>query len=181
MHLGYHRFWSAECVCQCFSNSWSHASYTCGVGFTVGEIAYLAVHRPGLSFLLSMGSTVIFSGLVMSYSDPEQAWQNTGSSQLVLNGIKFMTPWRGVVISVLQYIFAIGSVVNIFTITIDISARSIITIDCADFYKQVVWVTVPIFIHLLGTVPYLIGSKRSGNLYASPWLHSDLGTHIWDT
>jgi len=39
---------------------------------------------------------------------------------------------------------------------------------------------VPIFIHLIGTVPYLMGSKRSGNLYASPWLQSDLGMHIQD-
>jgi hypothetical protein len=100
-----------------------------GVGFTVGEIAYIAVHRPGLSFLLSMGSPVIFSGRVLSYSDPEQAWQNTGSSKLVLNG---MNPRFGVVISVLQYILAIGSVANIFTLVVEISARSISTFDCID-------------------------------------------------
>ncbi|PMD57676.1 uncharacterized protein K444DRAFT_615073 [Hyaloscypha bicolor E] len=146
-----------------------------GVGFTVGEIAYIAVHRPGLSFLLSMGSPVIFSGRVLSYSDPEQAWQNTGSSKLVLNG---MNPRFGVVISVLQYILATGSVANIFTLVVEISTRSISTFDCIDYYKPIVWAIVPIFIHLIATVPYLMGGKRSGNLYASPWPQSDLGTHV---
>ncbi|MCJ1319560.1 hypothetical protein MMC15_004896, partial [Xylographa vitiligo] len=148
-----------------------------GVGFTIGEIAYLAVHRPGLSFLLSMGSPMVYSGRVMAYSNPEQAWQHTGSSKLVLNGIN---PRFGVVVSVLQYILAIGSVANIFTLTIEICARSILTFDCVDFYKPILWAVFPILIHLMGTIPYLIGSKRSGNLYASPWLQSDPGTHRQD-
>ena len=148
-----------------------------GVGLTVAEIAYIAVHRPGLSFLLSMGSPVVFSNRVMTYSDPEHAWQNTGSSRLVLNG---MNPRFGVAISVLQYILAIGSVANIFTLVIEISARSILTFDCVDFYKLIVWAVIPIFIHIIGTVPYLMGSERLGSLYASPWLRSDQITHIQD-
>ena len=149
-----------------------------GVGFTIGEIAYLAVHRPGLSLLLSMGSPTVYSGRVMAYSNPEEAWQHAGSSKLVLNG---MDPRFGVVISTLQYILAIGSVANIFTLIVDISARSILLFDCVDFYKPILWAVFPILIHLWGTVPYLMGSKRSGNLYASPWLQSDPSTDIHDT
>jgi hypothetical protein len=148
-----------------------------GVGFTVGEIAYIALHRPGLSFLLSMGSPVVFSGRVMAYSDPEKAWQNTTPSKFVLNG---MDARVGAVLSMLQYIFAAGSIANIFTLVVDISARTITTFDCSDYYKPVIWALVPIFMHFMATIPYLVGSRRSGNLYTSPWLHSEKRSQVLD-
>ncbi|MCJ1296659.1 hypothetical protein MMC34_008225 [Xylographa carneopallida] len=122
-----------------------------------------------------MGSPVVYSGRVMAYSNPEQAWQHTGSSKLVLNGVK---PRVGAVISILQYTLAIGSVANIFTLIIEICARSITIFDCVNFFKPIIWVAFPIVIHLMGTVPYLIGSKRSGNLYVSPWLPVDPDLHF---
>lgn len=117
-----------------------------------------------------MGSPVVFSSRVMSYCDPEEAWRNKGSSRLVLNGLN---PRLGTLLSFLQYTLAMGSVANIFTLVIEISARSILTFDCGDYYKPIVWAVVPIFIHFMATTPYLIGSKLSGGLYTSTWPQSD--------
>lgn len=138
---------------------------------SVAEISLLSAHRPLLSFLISMGAPAIWPTRVFEYTNPVQA---LGGHERIV--IKQLRPWIAILLSVGQYIFALGCVVNIVTTSIQLGRNSILTWGCTTTFTPLLWTTLPSIIHLVAAASYIItlridqNSQQGASAIEDSWL-----------
>ncbi|KAK6337194.1 hypothetical protein TWF718_009976 [Orbilia javanica] len=113
------------------------------LGPSVAEMALLSIHRPLITLLISLGAPAVFPGRFLQWEDPLRANEPAVGAFLVR---PLRSPWKWVVLF-LQYLFAVGAVVNVFHAAWRIGTRSIISWACATNYWPVMWVLLSLVIH----------------------------------
>ena len=124
------------------------------LGARLSEISYLSVHRPILSFLLALGSPAVWPTRMFEYDDPVETVKE-GINKIV------MPSWReyprlSACLSAAQYILALASIANMVEISLQLGRKSILAWGCIFGYGPLLWVLLPVVIHLLAAVTYNI-------------------------
>lgn len=126
-------------------------------GPSLAEISLLSAHRPLLSFLISMGALAIWPTRILEYVHPtETVRQRRGS--LRINKIR---PWPAAMISLGQYIFAIGAMANVITTSIEVNRQSILSFGCTTTFGPLLWSTLASAIHFVSVLSYFFVRKMA--------------------
>lgn len=125
------------------------------IGPSFAEISLLSSHRPLLSFLISMGASAIWPNRIFEYIHPTEALSQGRRS---LRTSK-MHPWPAAMLSLGQYIVAVGAMVNVMTTSIGVGRNSILAFGCTTTFAPLLWSTLPSAIHLVSVISYLIARK----------------------
>lgn len=118
------------------------------LGPSVAEMALLSLHRPFLSFLLSLGAPAVFPGRFLLWNDPLRANEPSTGAFIVQPFSKKIS----ILVSVIQYLVAATCCGNIFHATYAIGLRSIISWDCRSSYWPLLWVVLSLVIHFTATI-----------------------------
>lgn len=125
------------------------------IGPSFAEISLLSAHRPLLSFLISMGASAIWPNRIFEYVHPPEILRRRSRS--VWAGK--MRPWPAAMMSLAQYIVAIGAIVNGMMTSIEVGRKSLLAFACTTTYAPLVWSTIPSVIHLVAVLSYFIARK----------------------
>lgn len=127
------------------------------IGPSIAEISLLSAHRPLLSLLISLGAPAIYPTRLFEYINPVQA---LGDHRDRLT-LKRMRPWRAAGLSALQYILAIGAVVNNITTSTNVGTNTILAWGCTTTFAPLIWAAVPSFIHIVAATGYIAARRRA--------------------
>jgi hypothetical protein len=123
------------------------------LGLRLSESSMLSYRRPGLSFLLSMGSPAVFLSRIFQYDAPLSALKRVVRDQPASpRGKRF--PGREFLISAAEYVLAIGAIANVVEMGIALGWRSVLTWDCNSTWLPFAWVLFPGLIHILGAISF---------------------------
>lgn len=125
------------------------------IGPSFAEISLLSAHRPLLSFLISMGASAIWPNRIFEYVHPPEILRRRSRSPWASK----MRPWPAAMMSLAQYIVAIGAIANVMTTSIEIGRKSILAFGCTTTYAPLVWSSLPSAIHLVSVLSYFIARK----------------------
>ena len=123
-------------------------------GARLSEISYLSVHRPALSFLLALGSPVVWPTRLLEYDDPVDTVKE-GLNKVVMRSWR-AHPWASALLSALQYLLAAGSIANMVEISLQLGRKTVLVWSCELDYGPLLWALLPVVIHLLAAVTYNI-------------------------
>jgi hypothetical protein len=126
------------------------------LGPSVAEMALLSLHRPFLSFLLSLGAPAVFPGRFLLWDDPLRANEPSVGAFVIR---PFSTKWA-IVVSILEYVIGAAACGNIFHATYKIGIKSIVSWSCRVSFWPLLWVVVSLVIHLTATVSLRVAIKR---------------------
>src|SRR3569833_152307 len=120
------------------------------LGPNIAESSMLALERPTLSLLLSIGSPAVAVSRIQSYNDPFQAMKPSPNNDMFLPN-RYYRWWsrrehRWIIIAI-EYIVALGAIANIVYTSINLGFRSVSSYDCESMYFPLLWVLVPGIIH----------------------------------
>lgn len=127
------------------------------IGPSVAEISLLSAHRPFLSFLISLGAPAIWPTRVFEYIHPTELLRGRRGA-LCISKIR---PWRAAMMSLGQYMIAIGAILNVTTTSIGMGRKSILAFGCTTTFAPLLWSILPFVIHLVSVVSYLIARKMA--------------------
>ena len=125
------------------------------IGPSFAEISLLSAHRPLLSFLISMGASAIWPNRIFEYVHPPEILRRRSRSAWASK----MRPWPAVMMSLAQYIVAIGAIVNGIMTSIEVGRKSILAFGCTTTFAPLVWSSIPSVIHLISVLSYFIARK----------------------
>ena len=157
------------------TNNWNTAQVLLGLtptllaslGPQLGEVSIMSTKRPVLSLLLSMGAGTVYPTRVFEYSDPNAIvkitrqkfdWLMIGPQRTVV----------AVLISALQYVIALGSVVNTLTLVIQLGTDTVESFDCLSYYYPVIWWLLAVLIHSLAAIPFILRQLEKNNTAVGP-------------
>lgn len=119
-------------------------------------MALLSIHRPFLSFLLSLGAPAVFPGRFLLWDDPLKA-NEAATGAFIVSAFKI----KGVVlVSLLQYIVALSALANILHATYKLGIHSIISWDCRSSYWPLLWVLLSVIIHITAVLSLKTAIRR---------------------
>jgi hypothetical protein len=113
------------------------------LGPSVAEMALLSFHRPVLSLLLSLAAPAVHPGRFLIWEDPLRANEPATGSFVISPFPKRWVP----VVTVLQYLVALGCVWNILDAAYQLGLRSMVSWHCASTYWPMFWVILSVVIH----------------------------------
>lgn len=125
------------------------------IGPSFAEISLLSAHRPLLSFLISMGASAIWPNRIFEYIYPPEILRQRSRSPWASK----MRPWPAAMMSLAQYIVAIGAMTNVMTTSIEVGRKSILAFGCTMTFAPLIWSTLPSAIHLVSVLSYFIARK----------------------
>ncbi|KAH7261944.1 hypothetical protein BKA59DRAFT_7277 [Fusarium tricinctum] len=111
------------------------------------DTAVLAYRRPGLAFLLSMASSGVRPLTATEYDD---FVTTMGTDPFHTNFGKPRSFWIPTVVSILEYLVAIGAVANNAYLTYQLSVWAVCTFSPAEDFLPAVWTAAALAIHLAG-------------------------------
>lgn len=113
---------------------------------SIVENGLLSMRRPGLGFLLALGSPMVSPIRVFDLQDPQDVLRavNTDSGQILQVG-----SMRALAISLLEYMLAMGSLVNCVALAYEIGIKTICSFASAVIYLPLLWTMTPFVIHAL--------------------------------
>jgi hypothetical protein len=123
------------------------------LGPKLSESSMLAYRRPGLSFLLSMGSPTVFPSRIFQYDAPLKALKTVVKNQPLLYRAKALSR-KEILMSVAEYVFTVGAILNIIEMSIELSWRSVLSWDCESTWLPFAWVLFPGLIHLIAAITF---------------------------
>lgn len=126
------------------------------LGPSVAEIALLSLHRPLLSLLLSVGAPAVYPGRFLIWEDPLRANEPQTGAWVV----RPMSTKVAVLVSVAQYVLALGAIAIIVHNAWTMGIRAVIVWACDSSYWPLLWVFLSIVIHIMGTLALRVAIKR---------------------
>ena len=126
------------------------------IGPSFAEISLLSAHRPLLSFLISMGATAIWPNRIFEYIHPPEILRQRRKCSIRASKL---CHWPAAMMSLGQYIIAIGAMTNVMTTSIELGRKSILTFGCTTTFAPLLWSTLPSAIHLISVLSYFIARK----------------------
>ena len=131
------------------------------IGPSVAEISLLSIHRPLLSFLISMGAPAIWPSRLFEYTNPLSSLKR-GENRLVVSGLQ---PRLAILASVVEYVVVMGAVANIISTSIGIGQNKILAWGCTTTFMPLLWTTLSCVIHVIAASSYfttkLLAENRS--------------------
>lgn len=127
------------------------------IGPSVAEISLLSAHRPLLSFFISMGAPAIWVHRTFEYIHPTEILRE----QRGVLRISKMRPWPAAMMSLGQYVVAIGATVNVIMTSIRVGRNSILALGCTTTFAPLLWSILSFAIHLVSGVSYFIARKMA--------------------
>lgn len=125
------------------------------IGPSFAEISLLSAHRPLLSFLISMGASAIWPTRIFEYIHPPEILRRHSRSPRASK----IRPWPAAMMSLGQYIVAIGAMINVMTTSIELGRKSILAFGCTTTFAPLIWSTLPSAIHLVSVLSYFVARK----------------------
>lgn len=126
------------------------------IGPSFAEISLLSAHRPLLSFLISMGASAIWPNRMFEYIHPPDILRRSRSSWA--GNIR---PWPAAILSLAQYVVAVGAIANVMTTSIEVGRKSILAFGCTTTFAPLIWSSLPSAIHLISVLSYFIARKTA--------------------
>ncbi|KAF9766364.1 hypothetical protein IL306_001248 [Fusarium sp. DS 682] len=111
------------------------------------DTAVLAYRRPGLALLLSMSSSGVRPLTATEYDD---FITTMGTDPFHTNFGKSQSVWAPTIVSILEYIIAIGAVANNAHLAYQLSTWAVCTFAPAEDFLPAVWTAAAVAIHLVG-------------------------------
>lgn len=127
------------------------------IGPSFAEISLLSAHRPLLSFLISMGASAIWPNRMFEYIHPPEILRRRSKSPWA-GKMRF---WPAVMMSLAQYVVAIGAIANVMTTSIEVGRKSILAFGCTTTFAPLLWSSLPSAIHLVSVLSYFIARKMA--------------------
>jgi hypothetical protein len=123
------------------------------------EMALLFDHRPFLTFLISAGSPGIYITRLFSDTDPELPLYEFGESH-AWNLWVPRTPVAAVLVSIFEYLLALGSISNVTQISLDLAYKSIVSWSCPNKWWVLGWGIAPTAVYMIAAVVFKFTSPR---------------------
>ncbi|KAI8954352.1 hypothetical protein F4801DRAFT_575749 [Xylaria longipes] len=101
-----------------------------GLAPSIAEVTLLSLDRPLLSLLVSLAVPSLYPTRTLQYDDP----YNTTTHSSV----------------------AVTSIVNIGLAVAEVSGSTILSWGCLNWYMPIIWVLLPVLIHLVSAVPFQV-------------------------
>lgn len=146
------------------------------LGARLSEISYLSVHRPVLSLLLAVGSPAVWPTRVFEYDDPVDTVKE-GLNKLVIPNLSDR-PRASACLSALQYVLALASIANMIEISLQLGRKTVLAWSCLFDYGPLLWVLLPVVIHLLAAVTYNIEIRNQRMKFKEQCEDSDLDLRL---
>lgn len=125
---------------------------------SIAETSILSLDAPLLSLLISFGVPAVYPARVLEYADPFQVldkYTQAGSLEMIVDRLG----WK---LDVVSYVACVGSIVNIWLVVIDLCYSTVLSWGCLNWFMPLVWVILPLAIHLVAVVPFALAFKRFG-------------------
>lgn len=121
-----------------------------GLGQSLAEISLLSTKRPVLSALLALGAPAMYPTRVYEYTHPPDALLHLSGKR----GLPRLPPSFAIVVSILEYLLAAGTVANNIELAIRIGVRAVLAWACNSWAIPLVWVLYPVSLHVIATLGY---------------------------
>lgn len=117
-------------------------------GPSVAEISLLSSHRPVLALLLSLGAPAVFPTRVLEYDNPMEVLQSEPPRDKPK--IPKLDTTFASVISLAEYLFALGAVVNMVDTSWALGVNTVLDWSCTTYIAPLIWTLIPVACHGLG-------------------------------
>lgn len=129
------------------------------LGPTPAEASTLMLERPFLSFLLAIGGSAFYPFRTSDHQDPLEALKDPFET-LPLTPSSW---WAHALISLLQYLLALAAAINVVTVSLQLGLKTVVTWDKDASILPLIWVILPLAIHLCAAFRLHLFSKKVGN------------------
>jgi hypothetical protein len=118
------------------------------VGPSIAEISLLSSRRPILSFLVTMSAPALNIGPLFEFQSPVQALKGRSKDIHSITDPKPGSRIYGLIVG-LQYVFLLGSIVNVVTNSVQLGAWTVVSWKCQATYMPALSMCIAIFTWLL--------------------------------
>jgi hypothetical protein len=126
------------------------------LGPTLAESSTLALERPFLSLLLAIGAPAFYPFRPFDHRDPLEALKQRSR---LLPQIP-LSCWAHVLVSVLQYLLALATAVNVVTASLQLGLNTVVTWNKDQSFLPLMWVILSLAIHLCAMVRHHLFSTK---------------------
>ncbi|KAI0834865.1 hypothetical protein F5Y06DRAFT_149911 [Hypoxylon sp. FL0890] len=148
------------------------------LGPTVAELSLLSVHRPFLSFLISLGAPVSTPTRVFDFDDPRDLLSGKGRNL----AIGRIAGWLAILISAVQYVLAGLAATNVISTMIAVGQKTTLAWACTTQFAPLLWAVLASFVAVVamaGTLmikwTYPSGDCRYGKTSTYVGRHTNIG------
>ena len=124
-------------------------SFLSMLGPSLAESSVLLLERPILGILLTVGAPAISATRPSRSQDPFKAVR-TGTRLTSMKSLPRESMY--IAMSIGEYLLAIGAAVNVITVALELGLKSILIWKKANSYLPLIWVLLPIIVHLLAAL-----------------------------
>lgn len=117
-------------------------------GPTMEESWTLVLERPLLSLFLALGAPAFYPFRRLHHQDPLQALEQPFKDLPRIASIW----WTHLLISLMQYLLAAAAAVNVVALSLQLGLKTIVTWKKAQSMLPLVWVTLPLALHICAIV-----------------------------
>ncbi|OTA52626.1 hypothetical protein K449DRAFT_390758 [Hypoxylon sp. EC38] len=142
------------------------------LGPTVAELSVLSVHRPFLSFLISLGAPVSTPTRVFDFDDPRDLLSGKARN-LVIERIDGRA---AVLISAVQYVLAAISATNVITTMIAVGRNTTLAWACTTQFAPLLWAVLAPFVAVVAMAGTLM--IKWTHLLSDERRYDETGSHI---
>lgn len=141
------------------------------VGPSVAEITLLALHRPLLSLLLSLGAPALFPMRFLTWVDPLHVKEPKAGAWIIP---RLSRRWK-IALSIAQYVLAAAAVAVNFYTAWTLGVRTVLVWLCDRSYWPVLWVLFGTVTHILAVCSLRASMKPPEESEDKPKTFSDRG------
>ncbi|KAF7507668.1 hypothetical protein GJ744_010221 [Endocarpon pusillum] len=128
-------------------------------GPTLAESSTLVLERPFLSLLLAIGAPAFYPFRAFDDQHPFEALKRPFRTLQHISSSR----WPHVLIKLLQYLLALAGAVNVVETSLQLGMKTVVTWKKDQSYLPLVWVLLPLAIHLFAAIRVLSVVKRVRN------------------
>lgn len=129
------------------------------LGPTLAESSKLVLERPFLSLLLAIGAPAFYPFRAFDDQHPFEALKRPFRTLPHISSSR----WPHVLISLLQYLLALAAAVNVVATSLQLGLKTVVTWKKDQSYLPLVWILLPLTIHLCAAIRLLLVMKRVRN------------------
>lgn len=129
------------------------------LGPTLAESSKLALERPFLSLLLAVGAPVFYPFRTFDDQHPSKALKQPFKMLMRISSSR----WPYTLISLLQYLLALAAAINVIVTSLQLGLKTVVTWKKNQSYLPLMWVVLPLAIHLCAAIRLLLVVKRVQN------------------